>query len=156
MKGVQVDLHVDPVIWPVAQPHRRIPFSVRPKLEVELQKLMADDIIEKVDKPSGWVSPVEITLKWSDDEIRSNVEMRESNKAIPRAHTVMPTLDYIIHKLNGATVFSHLDMNHGYHQLELKENSCDMTTFATHVFLYRYKRIINFGTKSSGEIFKIQ
>ena len=34
MKGVQVDLHVDPVILPVAQPHRR------PKLEVELEKLM--------------------------------------------------------------------------------------------------------------------
>ena len=69
MKGVQVDLHVDPVIQPVAQPHRRIPFSVRPKLEVELEKLMTDDIIEKVDKPSSWVSPVEITLKWSVNKI---------------------------------------------------------------------------------------
>ena len=34
MKGVQVDLHVDPAILSVAQPHRR------PKLEVELEKLM--------------------------------------------------------------------------------------------------------------------
>ena len=44
-------------------------------------------------------------------------------------------------------------MNHGYHQLELKENSCDITAFATRVGLYRYKRL-NFGTKSSGEIFQ--
>ena len=79
--------------------------------------------------------------------------MRESNKTIPRAHTVMPTLDDIIHKLNGATMFSRLDLNHGYHQLELKENLCDITTSATHVGLYRYKRL-NFGTKSSGEIFQ--
>ena len=113
MKGVQVDLHVEPVIQRVAQPHRRIPFSVRPKLEVELEKLMANNIIEKVDKPTSWVSPVEITLKRSVNEIRLNVEMRESNKAIPWAHTVMPRLDDIIHKLNGATVFSHLDINHG-------------------------------------------
>ena len=61
----------------------------------------------------------------------------------------MPTLDDIINELNGATVFSHLDMNHGYHQLELKENSRDITTFATHVGLYRYKRL-NFGTRSAG------
>ena len=115
MKGVQVDLHVDPAMWSVAQPHRRIPFSVRPKLEVELEKPMANDIIKKVDKPASWVSPVEITLKRSVNEIQLNVGMRESNKAIPRAHTVMPTLDDIIHKLNGATVFLHLDMNHGYH-----------------------------------------
>ena len=99
------------------------------------------------------MSPVVITLKRSSNEIRLNVDMREANKAIPRTHTVMPTLDDIINELNGATVFSHLDMNHGYHQLELKENSCDITTFATHVGLYRYKRL-NFGTRSAGEIFQ--
>ena len=37
----------------------------------------------------------------------------------------MPIIDDIINELNGATVFSHLDMNHGYHQLELEENSRD-------------------------------
>ena len=76
---------------------------------------MANDIIEKVDKPTSWVSPVEITLKWSVNEIQLNVEMREANKTIPCVLTVTPTLDDIIHKLNGATEFSHLDMNHGYH-----------------------------------------
>ena len=113
MKGVQVDLDIDPAILPVAQPHRR------PKLEVELEKLMADDIIEKVDKPTSWDSPVEITLKRSVDEIRLNVEMREANKAISCVHTVIPTLGDIIHELNNATLFSHLDLNHGYHRLEL-------------------------------------
>ena len=152
MKGVKVDLHVDPAITPVAQAHRRIPFSVRPKLEAQLEKLEADDIIERVGKPTSWV-PVVITLKRSSNEIRLNVDMREANKAVPRTHTVMPTLDDIINELNGATVFSHLDMNHGYHQLELKENSRDITTFATHVGLYRYKRL-NFGTRSAGEIFQ--
>ena len=95
-----------------------------------------------------WVYPVIITPKQSSNEIRLNVDMREANKVIPRTHTVMPTLDDIINELNGATVFSHLDMNHGYQQLELKENSCDITTFATHVGLYRYKRL-NFGTRYS-------
>lgn len=56
MEGVQVDLHVDHAVTPVAQPHRRIPFSVRPKLEAELEKLIADDVIEKVEEPTGWVS----------------------------------------------------------------------------------------------------
>jgi hypothetical protein len=42
-------------------------------------------------------------------------------------------------------VFSHVDMKHGYHQIELNKNSRDITTFSTHVGLYRYKRL-NFGT----------
>ena len=153
MKGVKVDLYVDPAITPVAQAHRRIPFSVRLKLEAELEKLEADDIIERVEKRISWLSPVVITLKRSSNEIRLNVDMRKANEAIPRTHTVMPTLDDIINELNGATVFSHLDMNHGYHQLKLKEDSRDITTFATHVGLYRYKRL-NFGTRSAGEIFQ--
>lgn len=60
----------------------------------------------------------------------------------------MPTLEDITHELNEATVFSHLDMN--YHQLELQENSLDITTFSTHV---GYKRL-NFGMRSVCEIFK--
>ena len=44
-------------------------------------------------------------------------------------------------------------MNHGHHQLELEENSREITTFATHVGLYRYKRL-NFGTRSAGEVFQ--
>ena len=97
VKGVQVDLHIDPAIQRMAQPPRRIPFSVRPKLGVELEKVMADDTIEKVDKPTSWDSPVEITLKRFVNEIRLNVEMKEANKAIPCAYTVMLTLDDIIH-----------------------------------------------------------
>ena len=123
-------MHVDPAITPVAQAHRKIPFSVRPKLEAELEKLEADDIIERVEKPTSWMSPVVITPKRSSNELRLNVDMREANKSTPRTHTVIPTLDDIINELNGATVFSHLYMNHGYHQLELKENSRDITTFA--------------------------
>ena len=73
MKRVKVDLHVDPAITPVAQAHSRIPFSVRPKLEAELEKIEADDIIERVEKPTSWVSPVVITPKRSSNEIRLNV-----------------------------------------------------------------------------------
>ena len=59
----------------------------------------------------------------------------------------VPKLDDIINELNGVTVFSHLDMNHVYHKLELEEKSHDITTLATHVGLYRNKRA-NFGTRS--------
>ena len=153
LEGVQVDLHVDRTGTPVAQPHRRILFSVRPKLEAELEKLTGDDVIEKVEGPTSWVSPVVITPRRTANENRLNVDMREANKAIPRIHIIMPTLEDITHELNGATVFSHLDMNHGYHQLELQEKSRDINTFSTHVGLYRYKRL-NFGKRSAGEIFQ--
>jgi hypothetical protein len=41
----------------------------------------------------------------------------------------------------------------GYHQFELHEDSRYITTFSTHIGLYRYKRL-NFGICSASEIFQ--
>ena len=45
--------------------------------------------------------------------------MRVANQAIQREQHITPTIDDLISDLNGATVFSKLDLNQGYHQLEL-------------------------------------
>lgn len=58
LKDFQVKLHINPDVQPTCQPHRRVPFHVRQKVEDELQKLEADDIIETVSGPTPWVSPI--------------------------------------------------------------------------------------------------
>ena len=76
-----------------------------------------------------------------------------ANRAILRERHPSPTVDDLIHSLNGATVFSKLDLRSGYHQLSLASESRYITTFATHKGLRRYKRL-NFGTNSASEIFQ--
>jgi hypothetical protein len=49
LKGFQVELHIDKSIKPITQPHRRIPFHIRKKVEQELQYLEENDIIGKVE-----------------------------------------------------------------------------------------------------------
>ena len=71
------------------------------------------DIIEKVHGPPDWVSPIVITSKKNGD-IRICVDMQRANEAIKRERHITPTDDDITSKLNGATVFSKLDMNHGF------------------------------------------
>ena len=65
----------------------------------------------------------------------------------------MPTLDDLIYTMNSAKVFSKNDLNKGYHQLELDEESRYNTTFTTHMGLFRYKRL-SFGINSVTEIFE--
>ena len=79
--------------------------------------------------------------------------MRRANKAIERERHVTPTMEEIIVKLNGAKVFSKLDLNQGYHQIEIQKESRPITTFSTHKGLYRYKRL-NFGMASAAEVFQ--
>jgi hypothetical protein len=55
--------------------------------------------------------------------------------------------------LNGAQYFSKLDLSQAYHQLELEEQSRYITTFSTHLGLYRYKRL-NYGTNAVAEMFQ--
>ncbi|CAB3993403.1 Hypothetical predicted protein [Paramuricea clavata] len=79
--------------------------------------------------------------------------MRAVNKAIQRERHITPTIDDVIAYLNDAKVFPKLDLNQGYHQLELSEESRYVTTFSTHVGLRRYQRL-NFGVTSAAEIFQ--
>ena len=123
LKGIQVDLNVDPDFKPVAQPPRLQPFSVHEKMEEEIKHLIHQDIIEKVNEPMGWVSPPVVTPKKDQSQIRLNVDMRVGNQAIPRRHTQHPTIDDVVNELTRSAVLSHLDMSKGYHQLEFKESA---------------------------------
>ena len=69
------------------------------------------------------------------------IDMRAANKAIKRKQHPTPTLNELKTILSGANVFSKLDLNQGYNQLELAEESRYIITFATHLGLYRYKRL---------------
>ncbi|XP_045170892.2 uncharacterized protein K02A2.6-like [Mercenaria mercenaria] len=155
MKDTEVKLYVDKNVQPVTQPHRRIPFHLRKQVEDELQRLEKLDIIEKVYGPTDWVSPIVVAPKPKSktNQIRICVDMRLPNQAIKRTRHIIPTIDDMIVDLSGAKVFSKLDLNQGYHQLELSEQSRNITTFTTHIGLRRYKRL-SFGINSAAEIFQ--
>ncbi|CAB4030059.1 Retrovirus-related Pol poly from transposon, partial [Paramuricea clavata] len=152
IKDKKVKLHIDPEIQPKQQSHRRIPFHIRKDVEKELQRLEDLDVIEGVEGPTPWVSPIVVVPK-KTGEIRLCVDMREANKAVKREKHLIPTLDELITDLNDATVFSTLDLTSGYHQLELEPESRHITTFSTHVGLRRYKRLM-FGINAASEIFQ--
>jgi len=154
LKDHSVHLHIDKSVQPVAQRYRRIPFHMRKQLDEHLDKEMELGVIEKATGPTPWVSPLVIVPKpKSPNKIRVCVDMRAPNKAIKRERHNMPTLDELATLLSGAKFFSKLDLNQGYNQLELDEESRFITTFATHRGLYRFKRL-NFGVNSAAEVFQ--
>lgn len=154
LNNMQVHLSIDHSVKPVNQKHRRIPYQLRKKVEEQLLNDEANDIIEKVDGATPWVSPVVIVPKPNDpSEIRLCIDMREPNRAIQRERHITPTIDDVINQVNGSKVFSKLDLNSAYNQLELDIESRNITTFTTHLGLRRYKRL-NFGVNSASEIFQ--
>jgi hypothetical protein len=152
LKDVKIKLHIDESVKPVAQKARRVPFHVRKDIEMQLENDENLGIIEKTNGPTPWVSPVVCVPKPQTGKTRVCVDMRQANKAIRRERHSIPTIDELINELSDAKVFSKLDLNQGYNQLELDEESRYITTFATHQGLRRYTRLF-FGISSAAEVF---
>ena len=153
LKDVSLIIHTDDNVTPVAQKARRLPILMRQQVNAELDRLLDLDVIEPVTTPPTWVNPIVVVLKKDSNNIRMCVDMRAANVAIIREPYQIPTLDEILHEFNGCTFFSKLDLNKGYHQIELHENSRDLTAFATHKGIFRYKRLL-FGMSSAAELYQ--
>lgn len=136
IKGVLVEIPVDPNVKPVQQPYRRAPFALEAKITEKLQSLLDRDIIEKVDEPSPWVSPIVPILK-DNGEIRLCVDMRRVNKAILRETHPLPIVEELFGGINGAIRFSKLDIKEAYHQVEFAKRSRAVPTFITKQGLFR-------------------
>jgi len=152
LENYELQLHINPEVRPVAQNARRVPYGLRDKVANELQNLLKLGIIEPAEGPTPLVSPVVVVLK-SNDAVRICVDMRQANNAILRERHPIPTVDEMLHELNQSTVFSKLDLRLGFHQLVLHKDSRAVTTFATHLGLFRYTRLF-FGVNSAPEVYQ--
>ena len=148
LKNFQLKLHIDSSVKPVVQSQRRLPFALREKVSKKLYELLDTDIIESVNGPTPWVSPLVIIPK--NDDVRICIDMRQANKAIVRERHPIPTLDEVLIDLNRSTIFTKLDIKSAFHQIELDEESRGITTFVSHLGLFRYKRLM-FGISSATE-----
>ena len=115
-----------------------------------MDDLLSKDIIEEVpNTPTSWISPLVVAQK-PDSDVRVCVDMRKAKEAIIRERHPIPTIEEVLYDLNASTVFSKLDLKWGFHQVELEEESREITTFVSHRGLYRYKQLM-FGISSAPE-----
>lgn len=136
IKGVIVEIPVNPDVKPVQQTYRRAPFALEDKIAEKLQYLLNQDIIERVKQPSAWVSPIVPVVK-DNGEIRLCIDMRRANQAVIRETHPLPIVEELFGGINGAVRFSKLDIREAYHQVEISERSREITTFITKQGLFR-------------------
>jgi hypothetical protein len=70
--------------------------------------------------------------------------MRQANQAIQREKNPVPTVEETLQEMSTAKVFTKLDLNMTFHQIELSPESRDITTFAAPNGLHRYTRLRSF------------
>ena len=130
---------------------RRLPLAIRDKVLEEIKKLERSDVIERIEA-SEWISALVVVTR-SDGRVRLCVDLRAVNQAIVADVFPLPHFEDLLTKLEGAKVFSKLDALSAYHQVELSEDSRDLTAFITPWGLFRFKRV-PFGLASAPAAFQ--
>ena len=153
LKGYKVKFHIDESVPPVSQPARPVPFHLRDSYEEELKKMLEADVIERHEGPAPWVSNSVLAPK-DDGGTRVVLDMKQPNKAIKQTNIPIPRPEEISSKLAGYTVYSKLDFKSAFFQLELDEQSRQLTVFHANGELMRYKRLTMGTAPASGELNK--
>ena len=100
---------------------------------------------------TDWCSGMVPVLKPSGD-VRICVDLTGLNRAVRREVYPMPAVDDSIALLGGSKIFSKLDANSGFWQINLCEDSRKLTMFLTLFGRYSFNRL-PFGISSAPEIF---
>ena len=148
--------HQDPEKRILSQPYRPVPPQFREEFSQHLQFLRENDKIVDVDPNIHTVesfSNVVVSRKPSGD-LRFSLDARPTNATlcdIVSPH--MTTPEDVRHEIAGSTRFSEFDMNHGYNQSTLSEESSMMYgVFQTHEGFHRFRGLY-FGHKQASQAF---
>ncbi|TYJ99707.1 ty3-gypsy retrotransposon protein [Cucumis melo var. makuwa] len=85
------------------------------------------------------MAPTELKkLKKKDGSMRLCIDYRELNKETFRNRYPSPRIDNLFDQLQGATVFSKIDLRSGYHQLRIIDSDIPKTTFHSRYRHYEF------------------
>ena len=145
-------IRVDETAQPVVHPARKVPATLRGKVKDELNRMVKEKVIAKVNQPTKWVNSMVAAEKKNSNRLRICIDPRNLNAAIQREHYQLPTIEEITSRLAGAKYFSKVDANSGYWQIPLDEESSYLTTFGTPFGRFRFLRL-PFGLNCAQEVY---
>ena len=135
---------------PVKQLFRRLPPAQYQEVKEHIRDLLNRNIIQASTSP--YASPIVIVRK-KDLSIRMCVDYRRLNTKTRKDAFPLPRVEESFDALNGATLFSSLDLTAGYNQVAVDPEDIHKTAFTTPFGLYEYLRM-PFGLCNSPSTFQ--
>ena len=100
---------------------------------------------------SPWGAPVLLVEKM-DGPLRMVVDYRSLNEVTIKNKYPLSMINDLFDQLQGAKVFSKIDLRSGYHQLKIREQDIPKTAFTTRYGLYEYT-VMSFGLTNAPAYF---
>ena len=111
---------------PFKERYRRIPPQEFDEVRNHLQEMLKVGVIRKSASP--WAGPVVLVRK-KDGSLRFCIDLRKLNSRTMKDTYSLPQIEESLDCLNGAVIFTWLDLKAGYWQVKMDEDSIPLTTF---------------------------
>jgi RNase H-like domain found in reverse transcriptase/Reverse transcriptase (RNA-dependent DNA polymerase)/Integrase zinc binding domain/Integrase core domain len=133
-----VQHHIPTVGAPQRQAPYRCGLKTRDAVKDEIERMLRMEVIEP--STSEWAAPIVLIPK-PDGSLRFCIDYRRLNEVTVKDSYPLPRMDDCLDSLGSATIFTTLDANSGYWQLDVAKDDRDKTTFTSHMGTFRFTRM---------------
>ncbi|XP_052197382.1 uncharacterized protein LOC127804547 [Diospyros lotus] len=124
---------------PGTQPISIPPYKMAPAEMRELKEQLQDLTDKRFIRPSvsPWGAPI-LFVKKKDGTLRMYTDYRQLNKVTIKNKYPLPRIEELFDQLQGARVFSKIDLRSGYYQMKIKPEDVPKTAFLSRYGYYEY------------------
>jgi transposase InsO family protein len=140
----------DPQARPPSKPLYRLSRAEVAEAERQVKLLLEKKFIEPSTSPYG--APILFVQK-KDGSLRMVIDYRALNRLTVKNKYPMPRIDDALDQLQGATLFTSLDLTSGYHQIRISDQDVPKTAFRTPEGLFHW-RVLPFGLTNAPATFQ--
>ncbi|WVZ97513.1 LOW QUALITY PROTEIN: hypothetical protein U9M48_043040 [Paspalum notatum var. saurae] len=149
-RDIEFLIELLPGTAPIAMRQYRMAPIEHEEVKKNIDELLAKGYIRPSSSP--WAFPVLLVEKKDTDVKRMCVDYRALNKVTIKNKYPLPRIDDLFDQLQGACVFSKIDLRSGYHQLKIRPSDIPKTAFTTKYGLYEYT-VMSFGLTNAPAYF---
>ena len=135
----------------ISIPSYRMTLMELKELKIQLQDLVDKGFIRP--SVSLWDAPV-LFVKKKDGTLRLCIDYRQFNRITIKNKYPLPRIDDLFDQLQGARLFSKIDLRSGYHQLKIRETDIPKIVFRTRYGHYEFL-IMPFGLTNAPAAFTL-
>jgi len=148
-RDIDFAIDLEPGTKPISIPPYRMAPAELKELKDQLQDLLSKGFIRPSVSP--WGAPV-LFVKKKDGTMRMCIDYRQLNKVTVKNKYPLPRIDDLFDQLQGASLFSKIDLRSGYHQLKIRASDIPKTAFRTRYGHYEFL-VMSFGLTNAPAAF---